>query len=46
MGDTIFDYQAAEQAGVPFIFAEYGFGEVEDAQMTANSFVSLADILL
>lgn len=46
VGDTIFDYQAAEQAGVPFIFAEYGFGEVEDAQMTANSFVSLSDILL
>ncbi len=46
VGDTISDYQAATQAGVPFIFAEYGFGEVENAQVKANTFRSLAEILL
>lgn len=30
VGDTMFDYQACCEAGVPFIFASYGFGKVED----------------
>lgn len=29
VGDTFGDYQACQKAGVPFIFAEYGFGEVK-----------------
>ena len=29
MGDTDWDYQAARRAGVPFIHAAYGFGQVE-----------------
>ncbi|OKL39898.1 HAD family hydrolase [Pontibacter flavimaris] len=29
IGDTQGDYNASEQAGVPFILARYGFGEVE-----------------
>lgn len=29
IGDTVFDYEAALQANVPFIHAAYGFGEVE-----------------
>lgn len=29
VGDTIMDCEAAGQAGVPFIFAAYGFGKVE-----------------
>ncbi|WP_266202541.1 HAD family hydrolase [Pontibacter kalidii] len=29
IGDTQGDYSASEQAGVPFILARYGFGEVE-----------------
>ncbi|MDO4305586.1 MAG: HAD family hydrolase [Eubacteriales bacterium] len=28
VGDTMGDYHACQEAGVPFIFAEYGFGEV------------------
>ena len=28
VGDTFGDYQACQKANVPFIFAEYGFGEV------------------
>lgn len=29
VGDTMGDYTACQKAGVPFIFAAYGFGEVE-----------------
>lgn len=29
VGDTMGDYHACQEAGVPFIFAAYGFGEVE-----------------
>lgn len=28
VGDTLGDYEAARQAGVPFVYAAYGFGEV------------------
>ncbi|MDO4276403.1 MAG: HAD family hydrolase [Eubacteriales bacterium] len=30
VGDTYGDYQACTEAGVPFIFAAYGFGQVEN----------------
>lgn len=30
VGDTMGDYQACQKAGVPFIFAAYGFGDVPD----------------
>ena len=30
VGDTIGDQQACEEAGIPFIFASYGFGDVKD----------------
>ena len=30
VGDTVWDYNSATQAGVPFIFAAYGFGNVEN----------------
>lgn len=29
VGDTMGDYQACKEAGIPFIFASYGFGYVE-----------------
>ena len=29
MGDTALDRRSAEEAGVPFIHAAYGFGSVE-----------------
>lgn len=31
VGDTILDKEAADKAGVPFVFASYGFGEVENS---------------
>jgi len=33
VGDTMGDYNAAVGAGVPFIFANYGFGKVEEGQV-------------
>jgi phosphoglycolate phosphatase len=46
VGDTMGDYNAATQAGVPFIFASYGFGVVPDGMAaTADSFSSLVELL-
>ena len=28
VGDTLWDYEACQKAGVPFVFASYGYGEV------------------
>lgn len=28
VGDTILDYRASQEAGIPFVFAAYGFGDV------------------
>ncbi len=32
IGDTVLDYEAACEAGVPFVHAAYGFGQVDAAQ--------------
>jgi phosphoglycolate phosphatase len=40
------DYTAAYQAGVPFIFASYGFGKVPDGMVaTVDSFSELTERL-
>jgi len=46
VGDTIGDYDAAAKAGVPFIFADYGFGKVETGQIaTISTFGELVELL-
>ena len=46
VGDTMGDYSAAKQAGVPFIFAAYGFGVVEEDQVaTISEFIQLQNLL-
>ena len=46
VGDTMGDYQAATQAGVPFIFANYGFGKVADGMVaTIGSIAELKTLL-
>jgi phosphoglycolate phosphatase len=46
VGDTMGDYQAATQAGVPFIFANYGFGKVAEGMVaTIGSIAELKTIL-
>jgi len=46
VGDTTGDFTSAHKAGVPFIFASYGFGVVEEGQIaTINNFSELHEIL-
>ena len=46
VGDTKGDFDSATKAGVPFIFANYGFGKVEGGQVaTISSFGELVNLL-
>jgi len=46
VGDTMGDYDSATKAGVPFIFADYGFGKVDSGQVaTITSFAELVKLL-
>lgn len=44
VGDTYGDQTAAEEAGVPFAFAAYGFGEATAFDYKLSSFADLAEI--
>ncbi|HWZ14180.1 MAG TPA: HAD family hydrolase [Mucilaginibacter sp.] len=46
IGDTMGDYQSATKAGVPFIFADYGFGKVESGQIATISSLNELTALL
>ena len=45
IGDTQGDLEAARQAGIPFIFASYGFGEPESREGEIKSFSQLEELL-
>lgn len=46
VGDTMGDHDAAKKAGVPFIFASYGFGKVDAEQIaTIDQFRELRELL-
>jgi phosphoglycolate phosphatase len=46
VGDTMGDYNSATKAGVPFIFADYGFGVVDEDQIaTISKFDDLLELL-
>ncbi len=44
VGDTMGDYEAACGAGIPFIHARYGFGEVPQAQYAINTIAELPSL--
>lgn len=44
VGDTQGDADACRAAGIPFIFAEYGFGDVPDAQKRISKISDLLDM--
>lgn len=44
VGDTQGDADSCRLAGVPFIFAEYGLGDVPDAEVRISRFSELADL--
>lgn len=45
VGDTKGDFEATKEAGVPFIFARYGFGEVENPEMSVDNLSELLKIV-
>ena len=45
IGDTAWDADAASLAGVPFLFAEYGFGKNERQYNSIHSFEELKELL-
>lgn len=46
VGDTIGDKKSAEIAGIPFVYAEYGFGEVGEYDYKISKFSDLKEIFL
>lgn len=44
VGDVLGDYNSTMEAGLPFILAEYGFGEVPQANYRIDQFVSLLEV--
>lgn len=46
VGDTMGDKEASDEAGIPFIFASYGYGEVEDYYAKIESVDELQKILM
>ena len=45
VGDTAGDEQSARVAGIPFIFAEYGFGEAVKPDYTIKEFSELVELM-
>ena len=45
VGDTQGDCDAAKEAGVPFVFAEYGFGSVDNAEYSIKEFCELPSVV-
>lgn len=43
IGDTRGDLEACRQAGIPFIWASYGFGQVPEAKLSIRRITDLAD---
>jgi phosphoglycolate phosphatase len=45
IGDTAGDFEAARKNQLPFIYAEYGFGDAIDAPYVINNFTELEEVL-
>ena len=45
VGDTQGDADSCKTAGIPFIFAEYGFGDVPDARTRIHTFSDLTKLI-
>lgn len=44
VGDTQGDYEATVFAGIPFVFAKYGFGKVEECYLAINGINELLNL--
>lgn len=45
IGDTRKDMESAEGAGIPFIFAEYGFGNIPEAEYVIRAFSEIPAVV-
>lgn len=45
VGDTDGDYNSTKAAGLPFVYAEYGFGNVEDAEYVIKEIAELPEVI-
>ncbi len=45
VGDTKSDEKAAREAGLPFVYASYGFGDVDSYDAVVNSFKEIRDVI-
>ena len=45
VGDTEGDYNSTKEAGLPFIFAAYGFGNVENTEYIIENITELVDVV-
>ena len=45
VGDTVWDAEACEEAGVPFIYAAYGLGELTDTTRACRVIRSFPELL-
>lgn len=46
VGDTQWDYEAAQKAKVPFIYAAYGFGQVNNPDQKINDILELEQLFI
>ena len=44
VGDTILDKEAADLAGIPFVFASYGFGNVKNPDYSITKPMELIEL--
>ena len=44
VGDTQGDCDATRFAGIPFVFAEYGFGNAENPDYTIHTFKEISEV--
>ena len=45
VGDTIGDFEATKKAGIPFVYARYGFGNVDNAEYHVENISELPKIV-
>ncbi|MBE6052009.1 MAG: HAD family hydrolase [Clostridium sp.] len=45
VGDTIGDFEATNEVGIRFIYAQYGFGEVKEAKYFISKFNDIFNVL-
>lgn len=45
VGDTYGDLEGAENAGIPFIYAAYGFGQLDNVKYSINNISSINEII-